>query len=174
MARRSPSAARRAPAGAWIASKGRIVIDPGDELRIELEYGLSAPTATPLTELTFSFNPAMAISELRLNGGPATYRHEKRVGSSWNRLRHWPPGSRRHSPSFAAGVPDPAFGYLDSEIDVPWLTADANTLLMLGTEASMYRSDYAAIMPAVCWMPIPGSVAGRDDPERYRRDFFRP
>ena len=151
--------------------EGRIVIDPGDELRIELEYGLSAPTATSLTELTFSFNPAMAISELRLNGGLATYRHE-------NGLLIVEPsaplaaGEQATLAIVAAGVPDPAFGYLDSEIDVPWLTADANTLLMLGTEASMYRSDYAALMPAVCWMPIPGSAAGRDDPERYRRDFF--
>ena len=49
--------------------------------------------------------------------------------------------------------------------------AEAN-LFLLGSQASIYVEDYVALMPAVHWLPTPGTAAGRDDPARYGRDYF--
>ena len=149
--------------------RGSVAIDPGIRIGLDLVYGLHA--VEPLEELVFSFNPGLEVTQLLLDGAPAESTRDAGL------LRVSLPESMRTGERVelavaAAGVPDPQFGYLDSEIDLDLVQGEQGNVLLLGTQASVFDSRYVALMPAVRWMPIPGPSTGNDDPSRYRRDFF--
>ena len=149
--------------------RGSVAIDPGRGIGLDLVYGLHA--VEPLEELVFSFNPGLEVTQLLLGGSPAKSTHDAGL------LRVSLPESMRTGERVelavaAAGVPDPDFGYLDSEIDLDLVQGEQGNVLLLGTHASVFDPRYVALMPAVRWMPIPGPSTGNDDPSRYRRDFF--
>ena len=119
----------------------------------------------------FSFNPGLEVTRLLLDGTPAESTHDAGL------LRVSLPKPMRTAERVeltvaAAGVPDPDFGYLDSEIDLDLVHGEQGNVLLLGTEASVFDSRYVALMPGVRWMPTPGPSTGNEDPSRYRRDFF--
>ncbi len=148
---------------------GRVAIAPGDALELDLKYRLAIPE--PLDQLVFSLNPGMTVKSLRLDGQAASYSHE--LGLLVVDLpAPLAVGSEATLTLAAAGIPDPTFAYLDSAIDLPRQTSDAGGLTLLGSEASLFESGYVALMPGVFWMPVPGAATGRDDPERYGRDYY--
>ena len=53
---------------------GRVAIDPGKRLAIDIEMAVTAPRE-PADRLLFSFNPGLAISDLRVNGEPGEFTH---------------------------------------------------------------------------------------------------
>ena len=148
---------------------GAVAIAPGEQLTLALDYVLA-----PQDEgaLLFSLNPGMNVTALRVEGDAADFTH--RDGLLEVAL---PPGlGQRSTLSMsvaAAGVPLPAFGYLDSATDLGALPANDSMLAFLGSEASVFDTSYVALMPGVFWMPLPGAAAGREDPRRYGRDYFR-
>ena len=149
---------------------GKVVIAPGDELTLTLDYVL-----TPRGEqsLLFSLNPGMGVTALRVGGEAANFTHDNGL------LDIALPAPLASQSTLAvslvaAGVPLPAFGYLDSAVDLAALPAnDGGLLALLGRQASVFDESYVALMPGVFWMPLPGAAAGRDDPPRYGRDYFR-
>ena len=156
--------------------EGSVGIQPGRMLTLDLDYRLAAPTASlrdapTLDELVMSLNPGMTVAELAVNGEPAphTHTHGLLVAQLPTPTR---PGESIALSIRATGVPDGDFGYLDSVLDVPGLTSDAGNLLLLGTQTGVFDDAYVALMPAMRWLPMPGTATGRDDPERYARDFF--
>ncbi|MYF29374.1 MAG: hypothetical protein F4169_11040 [Gammaproteobacteria bacterium] len=149
--------------------RGSIAIEPGRRIGLDLVYGLHA--VEPLDELMFSFNPGVEVTELLLDGTPAESTHDAgllRVPLA----ESLSPGERVELAVVASGVPDPAFGYLDSAIDLDEVQGEQGNVVLLGTEASVFDSRFVALMPTVRWMPVPGPSTGNDDPSRYRRDFF--
>ena len=148
--------------------QGQVSIDPGRDLALELNLSLVAPDAR-VDELVFGFNPGMTVAALTVDGAPVSFTHEHGLLVA---ARQVPPGERIVMSIVARGVPDAAFGYLDSEIDVPRLTSDAGNLLLLGTQAGVFDRAYVGLMPAMQWLPTPGASTGRDAPDGYRRDFF--
>ena len=153
---------------AWI--EGSVTIDPGRGLALDLGYGLVAPDE-PLDELVLSFNPGMAVTGFAVNGEPVPHTHSRGllVAQLPTRAK---PGGRIALAVSARGVPDATFGYMDSALDVPALSSDAGSLLLLGTQTGIFDDAYVALMPAMGWLPMPGTLTGRDDPERYARDYF--
>ena len=150
--------------------EGRVVIDPQRSLGLDLEYRLVAPEA-PVDELVMGLNPGMVVAETAVNGNrvPHTHTHGLLVAQL--------PTSAKPSESIAlsvraTGVPDAAFGYLDSALDVQALTSDAGNLLLLGTQTGVFDDAYVALMPAMGWLPMPGTLTGRDSPGHYARDYF--
>ena len=149
--------------------RGSIAIEPGRRIDLDLVYGLHA--AEPLDELVFSFNPGLDVTQLLLDGTPAESTHE--AGLLRVKLAEaLSAGERVELAVAASGVPDPAFGYLDSAIDLDEVQGEQGNVILLGTEASVFDSRFVALMPTVRWMPTPGPSTGGDDPSRYRRDFF--
>lgn len=150
---------------------GVIRIEPGERLTIDVELALASPYDRALEHLVFSLNPGLAVEEIRVDGVPATYRHDMGV------LTIEPPaalaaGGEINIGILANGVPDPRFAYLDSALDIsaaPTREARVNTL---GTVASIFQHDYVALMPGVRWLPSPGSILGDGDPDQRPRDFF--
>ena len=147
---------------------GTVVIAPGDQLALALDYVVAPPGGQPLL---FSLNPGMRLTALRVEGDAADFSH--RDGLLEIDL---PPALADRSTltiSLAAsGVPQPAFGYLDSAKDLATLRGSDATLAFLGSQASVFDERYVALMPGVFWMPLPGAAAGRDDPARHGRDYF--
>lgn len=145
--------------------QGRVVIAPGRLVSADLDYQLAVEGISG--EMLFSLNPGMAVNELRLDGEPAEFEH--RLGL----LRVTLPAARSHLALSVSitGVPDPAFAYLDSAIDMNKATGGA-LLQLLGTEASIFEDTYVALMPGVFWMPLPGAAVEREGPVRDGRDFF--
>jgi len=145
---------------------GRIAIEPGDVLRLDLQYAATAPEGA--RALLFTLNPAMRVGALSLDGEDAPFQHE-------NGLLTVPlpagAGPEVKLSIAASGVPDPAFAYLDASIDLPSLVGPS-PLLLMGTEASMFEDDYVALLPGTFWMPTPGVAVGREDPNKGRDFFF--
>ena len=133
---------------------GQIAIDPGEELRVDLELQLAA-RRRDLSTLLFSFNPGMEVSELRLDDMPARFRHEHGL------LRVDPPeplapGASTTLTLSASGVPDPDFAYLDSVVD--WRRETSrNAILWGGTAGGIFEERYVALMPGLRWLPVPGA-----------------
>ena len=128
--RAAHEARQDSPAPALERVEGLVHVDPGDDLTLDLD--LSLRTAhTPIDEIAFAFNPAMTVTALAVNGAPVSFTHEHGllIAALPTRLQ---PGESIVASIAAAGVPDTTFGYLDSAVDVPRLTADAGNLLLLG------------------------------------------
>ena len=149
---------------------GSVRIDPGRELMIDIAMRLVASDETRASgELVMSFNPGMMVREVRLNGEPAAAVH--RDGLLRLQLPSTDGGFELELK--ADGVPDPSFGYLDSAFDFSTDSSGRrNVTLFLGRDASIYDTDYVALMPGVHWLPRPGANVGMDDPGRVERDYF--
>ena len=148
---------------------GKIAIAPGDELTLTLDYVLTPQGGQPLL---FSLNPGMSVTALRVEGAEADFKHNNGLLE----IDLPAPLANRSTLAIsvaATGIPLPAFGYLDSAVDLAALPAEDNDLVLLGSQASVFDESYVALMPGVFWMPLPGAAAGRDDPPRYGRDYFR-
>ncbi len=150
---------------------GRVVIEPGRELILELEYQLAAPPGEPLETLLFSLNPGMEVTGARLNGEPVGYSEAAGL-LSVELPNPLAAGDVATLALTAAGAPEPAFGYLDSAVDLTLLDSDGNGLALLGSQAAIFDNRYVALMPGARWLPIPGAAVGRGDPARYGNDYY--
>ena len=127
---------------------GRVQIDPGRELTIDVSLTISLPDE-PEPALWFRFNPGMKTREVLIDGMPMAFEHRDGL------LRTGVPTDADDEATVtvrAEGIPDPDFAYLDSAIDYRTI-AGANPLRNLGTEASLFERGYVALMPGVHWLP---------------------
>jgi len=148
---------------------GRVVIEPGRRLALDLTYTLAV--TDPIGEFVFGLNPGLEVSELRLDGSVTESSHQLgllRVPLASTAR----PGDRFTMAIAATGIPDPSFGYLDSEVDLADAKGEARSLTLLGTEASLFDRRYVALMPGVRWFPLPGPATANDHPEHYGRDYY--
>ena len=142
---------------------GQVRVAPGESLDLQLEYALTMPNGAKgssergLDTLTFSLNPGMEVRALTLDGEDAHFEHNQGLlvvklpeGGS--------PNAELTLAIEARGVPNPAFAYLDSALDVSRMNADAGNLMLLGTDACLFDDDYVALMPGAFWMPLPGAA----------------
>ena len=149
---------------------GTVRIDPGRLLALDLLMRVVAsPEARRAGQMVMSFNPGMALEDVRVNGEATTATH--RDGLLTIAL---PPTSGSFDFELRArGVPDPAFAYLDSAFDFAAdSTGRRNATHYLGRDASIYDADYVALMPGVHWLPRPGANIGMDDPGTVQRDYY--
>ena len=143
------------PSDRWPAVlhiRGDVVIDPGAALDLDIEMQLAA--LTDPTALVFSFNPGLAVTEVRLGGTEVPFLHNDGL-----LVVEPAPGLARDSQTtlalVASGIPDPDFAYLDSAVD--WRRESSrNGILWLGTAGGIFGKRYVALMPALRWLPVPG------------------
>ena len=173
--------------GAWLAAQetrrdephadleavsGIIVIEPGQRLALDVKLELANPHDRRLEQLVFSLNPGIEVVEARTGGEAVAFRHEMGILVV---EPHEPlaAGATIDLGIRANGVPDPRFAYLDSVIDNLARPIDEARVNTLGTVASIFRSDYVALMPGVRWLPVPGPNLSSGDASERPRDFFR-
>ena len=135
----------------------QVVIDPGRQLR--LDTTLRARSEVQKDALVFRFNPGMDIAHVRAGGYTLEHRHES--GLLDVRLaRPLAAGEAIELSLLATGIPDPRFAYLDEALNPSSLALADILLHTLGMEASIFESDYAALLPGVAWLPAAGSAFG--------------
>ena len=131
-----------------------VAIDPGKDLRLELEMRVQAGSED-LSALLFSFNPGLEIADLRLDDIATPFHHEHGL----LRVRPGAPlaaGTEVRLTLQASGIPDLDFAYLDSVVD--WRRESSrNAILWLGTAGGIFEKRYVALMPALHWLPVPGA-----------------
>lgn len=138
---------------------GRVDIEPGKRLTVDVVLTLRSPSAEPLAALHLSLNPGMRIATLQVDGDDAAYDHDAGI------LVVSPPAPvTRETPVMvsvrAVGVPDPRFGYIDSAVRATDEAVLGIPLVLLGDEASIYDEDFVALMPGVHWLPSTGANFG--------------
>ena len=156
------AAIAREPFPDVIGVTGRVDIEPGKRLTVDVALTLRSPSAEPLSRLHLSLNPEMRIATLQVDGEDAAYDHDAGV------LVVSPPAPiTRETPATvsvrAVGVPDPRFGYLDSAVRATDEAVLGIPLVLLGDEASLYDEDFVALMPGVHWLPSAGANFGAGD-----------
>jgi ABC-type transport system involved in multi-copper enzyme maturation permease subunit len=150
---------------------GTVAIDPGKRLDLDLEIGVHGLESGPLAELLFSFNPALEIDELLVDGSAADFSHQLGL-LSIELTRPLHAGSSLQISLRANGVPDPNFAYLDTVRDFLTGTTFDGQIALLGTDASVFARSYVALMPGVRWLPSPGADVPNGDPSQRPADFF--
>ena len=142
--------------------EGSVQIEPGRALTLDLELTLAAPSeGSPLGDLVFSFNPAMRVRRLMLDGTRVAYRHEYGL-LVLEPQRTLAPGTAFVVSLGATGIPDPGFAYLDEAVDAAAESWANSQLPFLGTVASVFENDYVALMPGTRWYPHPGPNLAAD------------
>lgn len=148
---------------------GAVDIDPtADGLTIDVEIEARAVAATQQS-LAFTFNPGMTVDALLVDGLEAGFTHVG--GSLVVDLRE--PLTKGDSVAVglkATGIPDGSFAFLDSVLDIHRLPASSSVGL-LGRHASLFHSDYVALLPAVHWLPTSGLIA-RTEGDQDRHELF--
>jgi len=149
--------------------RGKVTIDPGRRLTVDVVYRLR--TASKTTQLLFSLNPGLAVSNALVDGTPVESSHEDGL------LRVALPGPREAGERVelaltASGFPDVHFGYLDSELELDLVSGESANAILLGTDVSVFDRRYVALVPGGRWLPAPGSATGRDRPAHYQQDYF--
>ena len=159
------------PRANLVRIEGSVRLDPGRALRLDLDLTLSGPSSgTPLNDLVLSFNPGMEPRELLVDGDPRRFRHEDGL-----LLVDLPfalkPGSDVTLSLAATGVPDPRFAYLDEAVNADEESWSRSQLPFLGSVASVFETDYVALMPATRWLPLPGPNLTADQAHGYEDHF---
>ncbi|MDE0038877.1 MAG: DsbC family protein [Gammaproteobacteria bacterium] len=150
--------------------KGRVHIDRGDSLSLDIDVSLSMPSTAPkLEDLVFSLNPGLQLHQVLVDGESAEYRHESGLLVVEPRRPPHPAGEFVLS-VVAEGIPDPRFAYLDSSVEPSAKSWSESRLPFLGTRASVFDDAFVALMPGTRWLPAPGpNLAGSTVGPR---DFF--
>lgn len=150
---------------------GHVRINPKEDLEIAISTRLLV--IDPATEkLVFTFNPAMTIRNLTLNGlsTPFIFRN----GLLEVSLSEATDGRSSHTLWVKAhGRPDPRFGYFASRIN--FITngrLPSRAVKLFGKDAAIYNTSYVALMPESYWYPVPGPVHGGYGAEQWATDFF--
>jgi len=153
-----------------VSVSGRIGVDPGRELSVELDVVFKAPRDQDLSTVLFTFNPGLEVAEVvDGNGTKIPFTHndgllevEKSVAA----------GEQAVISLRAAGEPDTLFAYLD-EVRTPEALNPLQAMAMLlGIDRAVFDRRFVALMPDMGWLPIAGPGVGGNDPRRRARDYY--
>lgn len=136
---------------------GAVEIDPtGDGLAIDIEIEARA-VASSHRSLAFTFNPGMTVDVVLLDGRETEFTHVS--GSLVVELHEaLARGDGVVVRVRATGMPDGSSAVLDSVLDIDRLPA-SSSVGFLGRHASLFHSDYVALLPAAHWLPTSGLLA---------------
>lgn len=148
---------------------GAVEIDPmADGLAIDVEIEARAVASTHQS-LAFTFNPGMTVDVVLVDGLETEFTHV--FGSLVVELHEaLTRGDGVTVRLRATGIPDGSFAFLDSVLDIDRLPASISVGL-LGRRASLFHSDYVALLPAAHWLPTSGLVT-RTEGDEDRHEIF--
>jgi ABC-type transport system involved in multi-copper enzyme maturation permease subunit len=149
---------------------GSIVIDPGDELAMDIAMRVRAPDEQSLDALLFTLNPGLEVDEVRVDGDAVTWTHENGLLEIAHALGR---GQESTVELVSGGVPNTSFGYLDSVINfLADSTMKGQTIALLGVQASVFDSRYVALTPGTHWLPKAGTDVPSGDSRTHSEDYF--
>ncbi len=151
--------------------RGRVAIDPGRELALDLEEVLAAPAGRDLPRIVLALNPGIRVSAIEAPG-PRPVTWEQRDGLLLVDLP-LAAGERVSLHLVAAGRPDTRYGYLDSVLEPLAVTGREANVYLLGHDKSIFDRRWVVLLPGISWLPRAGTDAGRSDPARRPPEFPR-
>ncbi len=151
--------------------RGRVGIDPGRELALDLSTTLVAPRGTDLPHLVLALNPGVRVSTIEEPGSGALSfdQHDGLVVVE----RPLPAGERVTLHLVAAGRPDTRYGYLDAVLEPLEVTGREANVYLLGHDKSVFDRRWVVLLPGTSWLPRAGTDVGRSDPAARPPDFAR-
>lgn len=153
------------------AIRGSITIDPGRSLSLELKLDVGLNESQNNDYVLFSLNPGYHISHLAVAGIEVTD-YEFRHGLLKIPQRHFISSTNDVEIS-AQGRPDQKFAYLDSIDTVSNIVGSkVRQLRHLGTENSIFRSEFVVLVPGIKWYPTAGTATNEEVWEQREKDFF--
>ena len=147
---------------------GRVDIDPGRALALDLTLRVRAPAEPGPEPMRFSLNPGLAVASVTVDGQPVDY------GFDLGLLTVPPPAAADEAVTVgirASGRPDPRFGYPDSAAAASDESLLGSGLALMGERASVFEPGFVALPPGAHWLPradvgYSGSLEAAD-----RRDY---
>ena len=152
---------------------GRVAIAAG-RLELAVDLHLVRSLDEPSDEIMLSLNPGLVVESVLVDGREVSFHH----GHGLLKVRlaggSAPPPTREGLvlTVHAAGAPAERFAYLDSVLDAGERSLAESRLHILGTEASLFESDYVALMPSTRWLPMPGANYPADGAASPDTGFF--
>ncbi len=151
---------------------GQVKIDPGRDLRLELDLVFRAPPGEPLESPLFTLNPGLEVTAVRdVSNHDMTFKHQNGL-LALQLPAPLEPGVEAKIHLSIEGLPDRRFAYLRSTRTPEAMQAAQGQLFLLGFERAIYDRRFVALMPGIRWLPASGSEKDRDDPGRREVDFF--
>ena len=148
---------------------GSVELRPNNFMSLDLTLRLRTLDTLQAEAGVFAFNPGFRVNELWLNG-TEVFDYEFQDG-----LLTVPWDSKTSIAELrvlARGKPDESFAYMDASINVARLNGkQLRRLRNLGTESSIFHSDYVALLPGVHWYPTLGAATGRENLDETKADF---
>ncbi len=150
---------------------GTLVLEPGDQVAMDLEIEVAAPAAGALLTLLFTLNPGIVVTDITIDD----------VKRSWTQgdglleielPAPIAPGTSTRIALRAAGEPDSSFGYLDTPVDRMARQLTQAQISILGIKPSVFDARYVAMMPSAHWLPSTGAGAPTGDPRTHPSDYF--
>ena len=150
---------------------GHVDIKPGRSIELNLTLEVSVSASQDSEFILFSLNPGLHISHLAVANEEVVdpdFRHGLlKIPSVLFTY------DRTELKISAKGRPDTRFAYLDSKHVLSEIVGlDNRQLRQLGTENSIFRSEFVALLPGIKWYPTAGTATNEDDWERRQKDFF--
>jgi hypothetical protein len=146
-------------------------IDPGAQVESDFEIRARAPGDAPLAQILFTFNPGFTVTRITAAGAEAAWTHEAGL-LEVSLVTPLPPGGEVVLEIAATGVPDLAFGYLDSARDVLSNSGMDFNMALLGVDHGVFTRSYVALMPGQAWLPRAGTDVPSGDPRSHPDDHF--
>ncbi len=156
---------------------GRVTINPGKELDLDLDLTFRAPDQTPLKNVLFTLNPGQKVKKaLDAANQPLNIKQEKGL-LEIEFPQELEKGEETTVHLVIKGLPDPRFAYLESAFRPETEKAlgrsgTSGTLPLLGYESMIFDSKFVALTPGIRWLPTSGPEVNRHDPNKQAVDFF--
>ena len=151
--------------------RGSIDLNPGRSITIDLTIDVSVDTDHDSDFILFSLNPGYNIAPLVVDGVEVKdyeFQHgllkvpSKYFSTELTKLEIG-----------AIGRPDKRFAYLDSRETLSRIIGpEVRQLRHLGSENSIFRSEFVALLPGIKWYPTSGTATNEDNWVHRERDFF--
>jgi hypothetical protein len=153
-----------------VSVSGRIGVDPGRELTIDVELVFEAPRDRNLSTALFTLNPGLAVTDVVDEGGSKIeFTHD---GGLLEIAKPVTVGERVTVRLTAVGDPETLFAYLD-EVRTPEAINPMQAMaVLLGIDRAVFDPRFVALMPDMGWLPIAGPAVGGNDPRSRARDYF--
>ena len=153
-----------------LAVRGEVQIDPGRQLDLDVTLSMTTPPGEALTSLLWTLNPGIVVEQVMVDNTAVEWHHDRGLLEVNAAVA---PDAIRELRIVASGMPDPAFGYLDSTVDPGSLTPnEMQQFQMLGLTPGLFDRNYVALMPGVRWLPSAGSDIPNGDPRTHPPDYF--
>ena len=130
---------------------GRVDIDPGRALTLDLRLHVHVPEELDGKPMRFSLNPGLAVSAVTVDGEQAG--HEFALGLLTIAPSPSAAAGQRIVGIRASGRPDARFAYPDTAVAALEESLAGHPLALLGEQALLFEEDFVALLPGAHWLP---------------------